>query len=69
LGIEHQVPTENHEYIKQTHVPANKNKRRCKILMAKKFVDGKLDIDSLDIVDVLDIDTIQKFQDNFANRI
>lgn len=37
--------------------------------MAKKFVDGKLDIDSLDIVDVLDIDTIQKFQDNFANRI
>lgn len=37
--------------------------------MVKRINGGKLDLSLLEIKDILDIDTLQKFQDNFANSM
>ena len=37
--------------------------------MIKKNITGEIDIDSLEISDVMDLNTLQKFQDNFASSM
>ena len=37
--------------------------------MIKKNANGDIDIDSLEIEDVMDVSTLQKFQDNFARSM
>ncbi|MDF2881214.1 MAG: methyl-accepting chemotaxis sensory transducer [Clostridiaceae bacterium] len=37
--------------------------------MIKKLSNGEIDLDALEIKDVLDIDLLQKFQDNFAKSM